>query len=172
MIEVDMYLAAVTQRIQQVGGQVQRTRIGPVEAMLGDFYEASIIARGHIRFTAVIAPLATVTAFAVRDFIKHVHQWSLRTTHQMPGGRTEIINFAGLVSHEIHPDAVAIAVAKPPLQGIGSTRPVVIDLAQGQVYTFTGTPFLGMALQNTIRAKQQFLYPHPAEFLAQRPPPA
>jgi hypothetical protein len=171
MIEAETYLAAVVQRIEQAGGRVRRERIGPVEAVLGDFFEASVIARGHIRFTAMIAPLATVTAFAVRDFVNHVHQWSLRTTHQVPGGRTEIINFAGLVSHEVHPDAAAIAVDKPPLQGVGSTRPVVIDLAQGQVYTFTGTRLLGMALQNTIRAKQQFLYPHPAELVAQRPPP-
>ncbi|GAA0898399.1 hypothetical protein [Virgisporangium aurantiacum] len=170
MIEVETYLAAVAQRIERAGGQVRRERIGPVEAMLGDVYEASAIARGHIRFTAVVAPLATVTAFAVRDFITHVHQWSLRTTHQVPGGRTEIINFAGLVSHDVQPDAVATAADKPPLQGVGSTRPVVIDLAQGQVQTFTGTRLLGMALQGTIRAKQQFLYPHPAELAAHRPP--
>lgn len=164
MIEVGTYLAAVTQRIQQAGGQVRQVRVGPVDAVLGDFFEASVIARGHIRFTAVIAPVSAVTAFAVRDFVNHVHQWSLRTAHQGPGGRTEIINFAGLVSHEVHPDAVAIAVDKPPLQGVGSTRPVVVDLATGQVHTCTRTRFLGMALQNTISAKQQFLYPHPAEF--------
>jgi hypothetical protein len=46
----------------------------------------------------------------------------------------------------------------------------VVDLAQRQVHTFTGTRFLGMALQNTIRAKQQFLYPHPAEFPASSAP--
>jgi hypothetical protein len=170
MIEVDTYLAAVAQRIEQAGGQVQRTRIGPVDAVLGDFIEASVIARGHIRFTAVIAPLATVTAFAVGDFINHVHQRSLRTTHQIPGGRTEIINFAGLVSREVHPDAMAVALDKPPLQGVGSTRPVVVDLAQRQVYTSARARFLGIALQDTIRAKQQFLYPHPAEFPASSAP--
>jgi hypothetical protein len=170
MIEVETYLAAVAQRIERVGGQVERARIGPVEAVLGDFFEASLIARGHIRFTAVVAPLATVTAFAVRDFINHVHQRSLRTAHQLPGGRTQIVNFAGLVSYDVDPDAMAIAVGKPPLQGIGTTRPVVVDLARVQVHTFTGTLLIGMALQKMIRAKQQFLYPHPAELLAQRPP--
>lgn len=170
MMEADTYLAAVALRIEQAGGRVQRARIGPVEAMLGDLFQASVVARGHIRFTAVTAPLTTVTAFVVRDFIDHVHQWSLRTTHRTPGGRTEIVNFAGLVSHDVHPDAMAIAAHKPPVQGVGSTRPVVVDLAQGQVYTYTGTPLLGMALQNTIRAKQRFLYPHPAGFRAQHPP--
>ena len=65
MIGVDTYLAAVAQRIEQAGGRVQRARIGPVDAVLGDVFEASVIARGHIRFTAVVAPLSAVTAFAV-----------------------------------------------------------------------------------------------------------
>jgi hypothetical protein len=166
MIDVGTYIGAVVRRVEQVGGRVRRERVGPVDAVSGDFHDVNVLARGHIRFSVVIAPLATVTGFAVRDFVNQVHQWALRTTHQIPGGRTEIVNFAALVSHEVRPDAVATAVAKPPLQGVGTTRPVVIDLAHGQVHTFTGTRLLGFALQDVIKARQRQLLPHPAELIA------
>jgi hypothetical protein len=172
MIDADTYVSAVVRRLEQACGQVRRARVGPVDSMIGDFYEGSLIARGHIHFTVVIAPLATVNGHAVRDFARHVHQWAIRSTHQVPGGRTEVVNFAALVSPQVHPDAVSAAVAKPPLQAVGTTRPVVIDLTTGQVHTFTGTRFLGWALQDTIRAKRHLFLPPPAELAGHLPPRA
>jgi ribulose-5-phosphate 4-epimerase/fuculose-1-phosphate aldolase len=169
-IDANTYIDAVVRRVERAGGRIQRERVGPVDAVTGGFHEVSVVARGHIRFSVVIAPLATVTGHAVRDFAGQVHQWALRTTHQVPGGRTEIVNFAVLVSHEVHPDAVAAAVARPPMQGVGTTRAVVVDLAHGQMHTFTGSLLFGFALRNLIRARQQQLLPHPAELVPGGPP--
>jgi hypothetical protein len=162
MIDPQAYVRAVVARVEHAGGQIQRGRVGPVEAMIGDFYEGSLIARGTVHFTVAVAPLATVNAHAVRDFTRHVHQWSLRHTHEVPGGRTQIVNFAALVSPRVGPDALPAATARPPMQAVGTTRPVVIDLASGQVHAFTGTMFLGWALTDLINGKLRAFFPLPA----------
>jgi hypothetical protein len=163
MIEADVYVRAVIARIERARGQIRQTRVGPLDAVVGDFYEGSVIAQGHIHFTAVVAPLVEVTAHAVTDFTQHAAQLAIRTTLPVPGGRTEIITFAGLVSHRVRPDAVAAAVAKPPLLAVGTSRPVVVDLSTGLVHSFTGTRFIGWALQDMIKAKVRELFPLPAE---------
>jgi hypothetical protein len=166
-MDPNAYLSVVAQRIQAQHGTVQQAQVGPLQALVGDVYSSSVAAMGNLRLCVVAVSLAEVNGFVVRDFGAHASQFATRTTQGTLGFGTALLTVVGFVSHRVTPDAIAAATAKPGIQFAASTRPVVVDLASGQLHTFTGTQIWGLAMQNTFKRKVRETFPTPAEAYAQ-----
>jgi len=110
-----------------------------------------------------------VNGFVVRDFTAHAEQFATRTTKGVLGLGTALLTVVSFVSHQVSPDAVAAATAKPSIQFSATTRLVVVDLRAGQLHTFTGTPIWGFAMSRAIKRKVRETFPPPAEALAELP---
>jgi hypothetical protein len=166
-MDPNAYLAVVAQRVQYARGTVQQVQVGPLSAMVGDIYQPALAAMGNLRVCVVAASVDEVNGFVVNDFVAHASQFATRTTRGTLGFGAALLTLVGLVSHRVTPDAVAVATAKPGIQFAATSRPVVVDLASGQLHTFTGTQLWGLAMQNTFRQKAREMFPAPAEAYAQ-----
>ncbi len=166
-MDPNAYLSVVAQRIQAQKGTVQQTQVGPLSALVGDVYSASVAAMGNLRLCVVAVALADVNAFVVRDFTAHANQFAMRSTMGTLGFGTALVTAVGFVSPRVTPDAIAAATAKPGMQFAATTRPVVVDLTSGGLHTFTGTQMWGWAMQSTFRRKIFEAFPTPAEAYAQ-----
>jgi hypothetical protein len=165
-MDPNAYLSVVAQRIQALRGTVQQAQVGPMQALVGDVYSSSLAAMGNLRLCVVAAAFSHVNAFVVRDFSMHANQFAMRTTRGTLGFGTALLTVVGFATQSVAPDGAAIANAKPDMQFAATTRPVVVDLASGQLHTFTGTQLWGLAMQGTFRQKVRETFPTPAEAFA------
>lgn len=150
-------------RVVRVNAQSYQAQVGPMNAFVANMYDGAGAIMGQVHFCLVAASFPEVNAYIVGDFSRHATQHANHATNGVRGLGTAVITLVGLVSPVVRPDAIAAATAKPGSSLGGETRPVVVDLATGQVHMFTGTKFVGMALQGMIKGRAQASFPPPPQ---------
>lgn len=160
MITADQYVEAVHRRLRHSSAHLSQEQVGPLWALVGHVYQRANLGRQHICVVAAIA--SHVPPGLVTEFAKNVQDLADATTHGKRGFGASVLAVAGLVTGEVHPGARLLAT-KPPSSRIGGeTRPVIVDVVTGNVHTFTGTKFVGLASQGLFKRQVAQYFPAPA----------
>lgn len=155
------YVDGTGRRMLADGCEVHHDVVGPFQVLVGRRKDFLPQALSRLHLVTVAAAVPHVGAAEVTGFARDVSVYAKQRTGALRGMQSGIGAFSVLVSHEVSPDAVAVANRKAALEFAVRVQPVVVDLGRGVLHTFTGTQLVGIVLNGHLRRKRELYLPPP-----------